>query len=311
MKYSVVIPAFNEEEVLPLSYPRLTKVMQQLGSYELIFVNDGSRDDTLDILKHMAKKDACVKVISFSRNFGHQEAVTAGMAKASGDAVIIIDCDLQDPPEVIPQMVEKWKAGADIVYGQRIRRKGETVFKKVTAFMYYKFLKYLGGQFIPRNTGDFRLIDRKVCDTLNNMPEHNRFLRGMAAWSGFNAQPVEFVRGPRAAGSTRYTLSKMVKLASDGITAFSNKPLKLPLYLGMIFGFLSLIYLVLSVILCVAGKWDCFHIMFSIAFGLISTLMLCLGFFGVYLGRIYDECKQRPIYIANEEIGFEDDTEND
>ena len=185
MRYSVIVPAFNEQEVLPLTYPRLKSVMELLGDYEIIFVNDGSRDGTLSILKDIAAKDKTVKVISFSRNFGHQEAVSAGMRESSGDAVIIIDCDLQDPPEVIPEMAEKWKAGADIVYGQRIKRKGESALKKLTAYLYYKALHMLGGQFIPRNTGDFRLIDRKVCDVLNSMPERNRFLRGMAAWAGF------------------------------------------------------------------------------------------------------------------------------
>jgi len=304
MKYSVVIPAFNEAEVLPLSYPRLTKVMAPLGEYELIFVNDGSRDDTLKLLKEYAAQDGHVKVVSFSRNFGHQEAVTAGMAKASGQAVIIIDADLQDPPEVIPEMVEKWQAGADIVYGQRIRRKGDTMFKKATAFLYYKLLKRLGGQFIPRNTGDFRLIDRKVCDTLNDMPERNRFLRGMSAWSGFNAQPVRFVRDPRAAGQTRYSLRKMVKLGTDGITSFSNKPLKLPLYMGILTGLLSIVYLVAAIVLCATGVWNSFHIIFAALFGFISFVLVCLGIFGVYLGRVYDEAKARPVYIIDEEIGF-------
>jgi dolichol-phosphate mannosyltransferase len=233
MTYSVVIPAFNEQEVLKMSYERLKTVMDKLGDYELIFINDGSRDDTLKILRGIAADDSTVKVLSFSRNFGHQEAVSAGMANASGDAVIIIDCDLQDPPEVIPDMVEKWRAGADIVYGQRLRRKGETAFKKLTAWVYYRALQWLGGQYIPANTGDFRLIDRKVCDTLNAMPEKNRFLRGMAAWSGFNAVPQEYVRDERAAGETKYSMKKMLKLAGDGITSFSNKPLKFPLYLGI------------------------------------------------------------------------------
>jgi glycosyltransferase involved in cell wall biosynthesis len=304
MKYSVVVPTFNEQEVLPLSYPRLKSVMDALGDYELIFVNDGSRDDTLKLLKDIAANDRNVKVISFSRNFGHQEAVSAGMAASSGEAVIIIDCDLQDPPEVIPSMVEKWKAGADIVYGQRIKRKGETFFKKFTAWAYYKILKILGGQYIPENTGDFRLIDRKVCDTLNSMPERNRFLRGMAAWSGFKAEPLEFVREERAAGKTKYSMKKMLKLAGDGITSFSNRPLKLPLVTGVLLLILSLAYLVASIILACLEVFAYIHILFAIAFVFIAALFICLGIFGLYLGRIYDEAKARPVYIIDEKINF-------
>ena len=304
MKYSVVIPAFNEQDVLKMSYERLKTVMDKLGDYELIFVNDGSRDNTLSILKDIAAKDSAVKALSFSRNFGHQEAVSAGMAHAGGDAVIIIDCDLQDPPEIIPDMVEKWQAGADIVYGQRTRRKGETVFKKLTAWLYYRVLKRLGGQYIPANTGDFRLIDRKVCDTLCAMPEKNRFLRGMAAWSGFNAVPQKYVRDERAAGQTKYSMKKMLKLAGDGVTAFSNKPLKLPLYLGLFTGFLSCVYLVLAIIFTALRMWSYMHILFALVFGLIAALMVSLGIFGLYLGRIYDEAKARPIYIIDEKIGF-------
>lgn len=304
MKYSVVVPTFNEQEVLPLSYPRLKSVMDALGDYELIFVNDGSRDDTLKLLKDIAANDRNVKVISFSRNFGHQEAVSAGMAASSGEAVIIIDCDLQDPPEVIPSMVEKWKAGADIVYGQRIKRKGETFFKKFTAWAYYKILKILGGQYIPENTGDFRLIDRKVCNTLNSMPERNRFLRGMAAWSGFKAEPLEFVREERAAGKTKYSMKKMLKLAGDGITSFSNRPLKLPLVTGVLLLILSLAYLVASIILACLEVFAYIHILFAIAFVFIAALFICLGIFGLYLGRIYDEAKARPVYIIDEKINF-------
>ena len=304
MKYSVVVPAFNEQEVLPLSYPRLKAVMDTLGDYEIIFINDGSRDDTLRILKQIAAEDKAVKVISFSRNFGHQEAVSAGMAASSGDAVIIIDCDLQDPPEVIPGMVEKWRAGADIVYGLRTKREGETVFKKFTAWAYYRILRGLGGQYIPANTGDFRLIDRQVCDTLNAMPEKNRFLRGMAAWSGFKAAPFEYVRNERAAGTTKYSMKKMLKLAGDGITSFSNKPLKFPLAMGASVLILSMLYLILAVVLVSLGIWAVMHVLFAVVFALLGFLFVSLGIIGLYLGRIYDEAKGRPIYIIGEKINF-------
>jgi dolichol-phosphate mannosyltransferase len=304
MKYSVIVPTFNEQEVLPLSYPRLKAVLDKLGNYELIFVNDGSRDNTLNQLKEIAAKDSNVRVISFSRNFGHQEAVSAGMANASGQAIVIIDCDLQDPPELIPDMVKKWEAGADIVYGQRVKRQGETVFKKLTAWGYYRVLRALGGQYIPANTGDFRLIDRKVCDTLNAMPEKNRFLRGMAAWSGFKAEPIEFVRDERAAGQTKYSLKKMLKLAGDGVTSFSNKPLKAPLIIGIVLTALSLCYLLVSVVLAALSIWAITHMLFALVFCLIGMLFVCLGIFGLYLGRIYDEAKGRPIYIIDEKINF-------
>lgn len=305
MKYSVVIPAFNEQEVLPLSFPRIKKIMDTLGDYELIFVNDGSRDDTQNMLTQYAATDKCVKVIRFSRNFGHQEAVSAGMAAASGDAVIIIDCDMQDPPEVIPEMVDKWKNGADIVYGLRIKRSGETLFKRLTAWVYYKVLRVLGGQYIPANTGDFRLIDRKVCDALVAMPERSRFLRGMAAWCGFRAEPIEFVRQERAAGKTKYHLKKMLKLAGDGVASFSNRPLKLPLIAGCGLSAASIAYLVVSIVLTATQVWPYMHILFALVFGLISLLLISLGIFGLYLGRIYDEAKGRPIYIIDEKTNFD------
>lgn len=304
MKYSVVIPVFNEQEVLPLSYSRIKNVMDTLSDYELIFVDDGSRDDTLKSLKEIASTDKNVKVISFSRNFGHQEAVSAGMAKSVGKAVIIIDCDLQDPPEVIPEMIQKWQDGADIVYGQRTKRAGENVFKKLTAWVYYKVLSLLGGQPIPENTGDFRLIDRKVCDTLSAMPEKNRFLRGMSAWSGFKAVPVLFERDERAAGDTKYSMKKMLKLAGDGVTSFSNKPLKFPLYFGTASFILSAAYLIAAIILTTLGTWGYLHILFAIVFMLVSALFISLGIFGMYLARIYDEAKSRPLYIIDEQINF-------
>ncbi len=304
MKYSVVVPAYNEQEVLPLAHPRLKGVMDALGDYEVIYVNDGSRDDTLRLLREIAEKDKTVKIISFSRNFGHQEAVSAGMAASSGDAVIVIDCDLQDPPEEILKMVDKWKAGADIVYGQRTKREGESVFKKFTAWAYYKILTALGGQRIPENTGDFRLIDRKVCDTLVLMPERNRFLRGMSAWAGFNAVPHAFVREERAAGETKYSMKKMLKLAGDGVTSFSNKPLKLPLTSGLILLMLSCIYLILSVVFVCISLWAYVHILFALVFLVFSIVLISLGIFGLYLGRIYDEAKERPLYIIDEKINF-------
>lgn len=304
VKYSVVVPVFNEEEVLKMSYERLKKVMEQIGNYEIIFVNDGSRDKTLDILKDLAAADKMVKVISFSRNFGHQEAVSAGLANVSGQAVIIIDADLQDPPEVIPEMIKEWMKGSDIVYGKRAKREGETLFKKFTAWGFYRVLNMLGAQKVPRDTGDFRLIDRKVADVLNNMPEKNRFLRGMSSWAGFSQKPYEYVRDARAAGKTKYTLKKMLKLAGDGITSFSNKPLKLPLVLGVAVIVLSFLYTALSIVLWSLGAWNEMHFIFSLVFMFLGWIFVSLGIMGIYLGRVYDEAKARPVYIIDERINF-------
>lgn len=302
---SIVIPCFNEQEVIERTYERLRSL--NLGKYnkELIFVNDGSRDSTLDILKRLAAQDSDVKVIGFSRNFGHQPAVSAGTAYASGDAIVIIDGDLQDPPELIPEMISKWEQGFDIVYGKRLSRKGETIFKKFTAWGYYRVLNWMGGSYIPRDTGDFRLIDARVGKLLTQMKEHNRFLRGMTAWAGFSQYPVEYVRDERAAGETKYTLKKMIKLASDGITAFSERPLKLPLISGVFLFFASLIYLIVSIILAIAGTWTVFHSLFAALFLFISIILLSLGIMGLYVGRIYDETKNRPLYIVGETVNLE------
>ncbi len=306
MKYSVVIPVYNEHTVLPLFYERIKKVMKPLKDYELIFVNDGSRDDSLDLLRSFSAKDKSVRVVSLSRNFGHQAAVSAGMDVSKGNAVVIIDCDLQDPPELIPDMVKKWQSGADIVYGRRIKRKGESLLKKITAFVFYRTIRLLGGQYIPANTGDFRLIDRKVCDVLCAMPERSRFLRGMAAWTGFKAVPADFVREERAAGKTGYSVKKMLKLAGDGITAFSDKPLKIPFISGIILGVLSLSYLILGIVFFCLETWQITHILFALVFLLISGLFFSLGIFGLYLGRIYEEAKARPLYIIDEKINLEE-----
>lgn len=302
---SLIVPVYFEEEVLPVAYPRLKAAMEKTGcAYEMIFVNDGSRDGTMKLLRNMAKEDACVKVLSFSRNFGHQLAVTCGMDYAKGDALIIIDADLQDPPELIPQMVEMWRQGADIVYGQREKREGETFFKKFTAACYYKLLAYMSAYPIPLNTGDFRLLDRKVADVFLTMREHSRFLRGMSAWMGFEAVPLRFIREERAAGKTKYTLKKMMKLAIDGITGFSTKPLTLPLGFGIgvcalsCLGFLAVLICALT---CGAAPW-------LWAFCGLALLMglgfVCMGLQGAYLGRIYDEVRQRPLYIVAEKLNF-------
>ena len=303
-KISIIVPCFNEQEVIEQTYARLRDLALPEFEKEIIFIDDGSRDRTPEILKNLAAQDSQVRVLLFAKNFGHQPAVSAGIAHCTGDAAIIIDADLQDPPELIPEMIEKWQEGNEIVYGKRAKRKGETAFKKLTAWGYYRVLNMLGGSYIPKDTGDFRLIDRKVCDYLNSLSEHNRFLRGLTAWAGFRSCPVEYVRDERAAGETKYTLKKMFRLAGDGITAFSDKPLKLPLYFGIALMCFSLLYLVLGIVLAALSIWPVYHVLFAVSFALISLLSIFLGIMGMYLGRMYDEAKNRPLYMIREKVNF-------
>ncbi|MBO5376035.1 MAG: glycosyltransferase family 2 protein, partial [Bacilli bacterium] len=249
-KISVVIPMYYEEKVAQECYNRTKSVLENLKKYdyEIIFVDDGSKDNTLSILETIAKKNKKVKIISLSRNFGHQAAVTAGLKYTTGDAVAIMDSDLQDPPEVIEEMITLWENGNDVIYAKRKLRKGETPFKLFTAKMFYKVLNGLSDVEIPKDTGDFRLADRKVIDVINSLPEHNKFLRGLFSWVGFKQTPLEYERQERFAGKTKYPLKKMLKLASDGILSFSTKPLKLLGVLGILSVTLSFVILIYALI---------------------------------------------------------------
>lgn len=308
---SVVVPMYNEEAVVSETYCRLTRVMEETGySYEIVFVNDGSRDNTAMLIKEICDSDKRVKLLDFSRNFGHQIAITAGMDYSSGQCVVVIDGDLQDPPELIPIMIEKWKSGFDVVYGKRISRKGESVFKKFTAAVFYRFLRSMTDVNIPVDTGDFRLIDRKVCDALKLVKERNRYVRGLVSWLGFKQTAVEFEREERFAGETKYPLKKMLKLALDGITTFSYKPLKLASYIGTLISmgsFFYLIYVLAQRIFfpeTVQPGWAS-TLAVSLFFNGITLLML--GIMGEYIGRIYDEVKERPLYIIRETRNLNDD----
>ena len=302
---SLIIPVYYEEEVLPTSYQRMDSVMRSIGlPYEILYINDGSRDGTMRILRDLAKVHPEVKVFSFSRNFGHQIAVTCGMDHAKGDAMIIIDADLQDPPELIPKMVQMWQEGADIVYGKRLQRKGETLFKKLTAAVYYRVLSSMSAYPIPLDTGDFRLLDRKVANVFLKMREKARFLRGMSAWMGFEAVPLEYVREERAAGHTKYTLKKMLSLAADGILNFSATPLELPLFFGVALGVLGVLGAI-AMIVCTAVFGTACPQWLWLAVGFSFLLAVLFGFQGIqgfYLGRMYDELKDRPLYILAEEL---------
>lgn len=310
IKYSIVVPLYNEEEVAVEAHKRLKSVMDsQPEPYELVFINDGSKDKTLEIMDGICAKDPNSKLINFSRNFGHQIAITAGMDYASGEAIVVIDADLQDPPEVILQMIEKWKEGFDVVYGKRIKRKGESIFKKFTAAFFYRLLKSLTNVEIPVDVGDFRLIDRKVCDTMKKISEKNRFIRGLISWIGFKQGSVEYVREERFAGETKYPLSKMLKFATDGITSFSYKPLKIATFLGFLTSFAGFCYLIYVLYLAIFTTQAIEGWASSITITLIfnGLTLIILGIIGEYIGRIYDESKNRPLYVIKNCLNMEEE----
>ncbi|WP_462411646.1 glycosyltransferase [Neobacillus sp. Marseille-QA0830] len=303
IQYSIVIPVYNEEEVIHETYHRLSEVMRSTGeAYELLFVNDGSRDRTAEIIKEYSEKDPSVVLLDFSRNFGHQIAITAGMEYSLGRAVVVIDADLQDPPELILEMIKKWKQGYDVVYAKRTKRKGETVFKKQTAKLFYRFLHSMTEIDIPLDTGDFRLLDRKVCDQMNNLKERNRFVRGLVSWVGFKQTAIEYERDERLAGESKYPLKKMLKLSMDGITSFSYKPLKLAGIAGAALSVIGFFYLLVVLYLKIFTNatitgWSSLIVIQLLFSGII---LFMLGMIGEYIGRIYDESKHRPLYIVRE-----------
>ena len=309
-KISIVIPMYNEHEIANMCYKRINEVIKQLNNYEyeIIFINDGSKDNTQLILEEIAKEDKNVKILSFSRNFGHQAAVTAGIKYVTGDAIVIMDADLQDPPELIPDMLKLWEDGNEVIYGKRKARKGESLFKLMTAKMFYNTLNALSDVDIPKDTGDFRLVDRKVVDTINNLPEHNKFLRGLFSWVGYKQYAYEYERQERKAGKTKYPLNKMLKLASDGIISFSTKPLKLVGALGIISIIISIAILLYALIsyACklnqLTAGWT--SIMVAITF-FAGVQLLSIWIISEYIGRIYEETKQRPQYIIKEKINIE------
>jgi len=309
-KYSIVVPIFNEEAIIPELHRRLSAMLDGLdGPSELILVNDGSRDRSIELMRDIAARDPRVKVLSFSRNFGHQMAITAGIDHAAGEAVVVIDADLQDPPEVIPDLIKAWQNGAELVYAQRSERKGETLFKKFTASFFYRLITSMTDLKIPVDTGDFRLMDRKVVEALKAVREHHRFMRGLSIWVGFKQAGVQYVRQERFAGETKYPLKKMVRFATDGITSFSYVPLQLATTAGFIFAGVALVSIPVVAILRLLGN----NFFGGQATTLIAVLLLggvqliFLGILGEYLGRIYDEVKKRPLYIVSEKLGFNSD----
>jgi len=309
---SVVVPMYNEEEVIEVTYRRLKTVLDKLGeTYEIVFVNDGSRDRTADIVRSLCAEDRRVKLVEFSRNFGHQIAVTAGMDHASGRTVVLIDADLQDPPELIADMVAKWREGYDVVYGKRIERKGESWFKKLTAAAFYRLLRSMTSVNIPVDTGDFRLMDRKVSDALTSMRERSRFIRGLVSWAGFKQTSVDYVRDERFAGETKYPLRKMIRLSLDAMTSFSTRPLKIASVLGFVLSAVGFVYLfvVLYQRLFTDTTTQGWTSMIAISLLFHGITLSLLGVLGEYIGRTYEESKGRPLYLVAEAVNFGEGTE--
>ena len=307
---SVIVPMYNEEEVLAETVHRLRQALEATKVvWEVILVNDGSRDKTGALLREVCSQDPRFRLVDFSRNFGHQVAITAGMDYAGGQCMIIIDGDLQDPPELIPDMMAKWREGYDIVYGKRTSREGDSAFKKLTAKVFYRLLRAVTDVEIPVDTGDFRLIDRKVAETLKQVPERNRYVRGLMAWIGFRQTALEFERAERFAGTTKYPLSKMLKLAADGILSFSFKPLKIATVLGSLISAGSFLYLFVVLLQrlfrpdSVTSGWSS---LIAVTLLLNGLTLLILGIMGAYIGRIYDEVKNRPLYIVRDAVNLED-----
>ena len=301
--FTIIAPVYNEAESLPVLYQRVKEVMEPTGEpWELMLIDDGSKDGSTDMIRSLAKQDERVRPIIFARNFGHQIAVTAGLDYSRGQAVVIIDSDLQDPPEVILDLIAKWREGFEVVYAVRAEREGETWFKTFTASLFYRLIYQITDVKIPLDTGDFRLMDRKVVNVMNSMREKHRFLRGMSAWVGFKQTGVPYKRAARFAGSTKYPFRKMFSLALNAITGFSHFPLQVATYLGFIAALISIIAIPIVVIGRLAGNGA----FFGQATTLIAVLFLggvqliCVGILGEYIGRIYDEVKGRPLYIVSQ-----------
>jgi dolichol-phosphate mannosyltransferase len=309
VSYSIIVPVFNEEAVLPILLRRLDLLLTRLnGAAEVIIVDDGSSDSGPIVLEALVKRDPRYRLIGLSRNFGHQVAITAGMDAAQGQAIVVMDADLQDPPEVVEQLIAKWEEGYEVVYARRLSRAGESRFKRSTAHLFYRILGRMTSVRIPADVGDFRLIDRKVLDALRQMPERDRFVRGMIAWLGFRQTEVTFHRLERAAGETKYPLLKMTRLALTAALGFSDVPLRLAIWCGLVVSCLALLYggwvlaLWMSKDSHLVAGWSSTMVVISLLCGLN---MLMTGIVGLYIGRIHAEVKHRPLYVVQKRLGFD------
>ena len=311
---SVVSPVFCEEESILEFYSRVVAVIERIEpvlQFELVLVNDGSTDGSGEVMRKIAEKDQRVKVIALSRNFGHQIAITAGLDYAKGDAIVLIDSDLQDPPEVIEQMIEKWREGFDVVYGQRVRREGEAAFKLVTAKLFYRLVNALSEVDLPVDTGDFRLLDRKVANALRNVREENRYIRGLVAWLGFSQAAVQYERQPRYGGTTKFTLQRMIRFALDAVTSFSEKPLRLAAQVGVLSTVLSVVvalWILIGKITSPERSVPGFASLILVMLFFGGLQMLFIGVLGEYVGRIYRETKARPLYVVADTVNLPEST---
>jgi len=307
-KYSLIVPIYNEEENLPELYQRISALMDRLdGPTELILVNDGSRDRSLELIRSLRDRDRRVCYVSFARNFGHQTAVTAGLHFARGQAIAILDADLQDPPELILDMVHLWQQDYQVVYAQRIARQQENWFKRLMAYCFYRILRRLSDIDIPTDAGDFCLLDRRVVDALNAMPERSRYLRGLRSWVGFRQIALPFRRDPRFAGEVKYTFLKSLSLAIDGIISFSKVPLRLATYLGLFAALVAIASILLVFywrFLEPGSPLTGMATLTALVFFLGAVQLVCIGILGEYVGRIYEEVKGRPVYTLSEVAGF-------
>lgn len=312
-KITILVPAYNEEESLPLLYERVSKIMNDMKDYEfeLLFVNDGSKDNTLNEIKKLREQDKRISYVDFSRNFGKEIGMIAGLDYATGDCVIIMDADLQDPPELIPQMVELWEQGYDDVYAQRKSRKGETWLKKFTSKMYYKVLQSLTRVPIQKDTGDFRLLDRRCVNALKKMRETSRCSKSMFSWIGYNKKAILYDRDPRVAGKTKWNYMKLIDLAIDGITAFTTSPLRISTFLSIPTFLALLIYFIYVIVKCcrLHIAIQAFQATILLILFFAGVQIILIGIMGEYLGRIFNESKQRPLYLVNEYNGEKETNE--
>lgn len=300
-KISIVLPVYNEEDGIKNTIEVLENFVEcQIETYEIIFVDDGSVDSSVDIIRHAQSQYENIRLVEFSRNFGHQLAITAGIRYAKGDAVVVMDADLQDPPSVIPNMIEKWQEGFDVVYGKRLIREGESFFKRFSAKAFYRVMRKVANVDIPLDTGDFRLMDRKVVDALSKLNEPEPFVRGLVSWVGFKQTAVTYERQERNAGVTKYPLTKMIRLASDGITSFSEIPLKIVNYTGFISIIAGIIYGLITVFTGISTLTFAISLMCVLS----GMIMLALGIIGDYLYRTFDASKHRPQYVVSNSYGF-------
>ena len=303
---SIIVPVYNEEKNIPELVKRLKPILSKYN-FELIFVDDGSTDASPQIIKKLAKKDKRIKLISFQRNFGHQMALTCGYKHAQGDCAITLDADLQDPPEVINKMIKKWQEGYEVVYGQRLDRQTDSFFKKTTADFFYRVMNFLSDTQIPKHVADFRLLDKKVINFLNSLPERSRFLRGLVAWPGFKSTIIRYKREKRFAGKTHYSLSKMINFALEGIISFSVKPLRMATYLGFLvafFGFLGIIYAIVGKFIFPEHWVTGWTALFVGIMFLGGVQLITIGIIGEYIGKIYEQVKSRPFYVIKEKVNL-------